>query len=503
MRVGIVGLVWALSGCSSGGHGGADEGGAAGTVQGGMKSDRGEGSGASGGSAGDAAVGTSGGEGQTPEMVERVELPRGSREIDGIVNLIDADAAREVEDFLAPGNGGLTDALNLFLTFYEERYDFVFLFTAHTVPEGYAAGRFTTVTSRPRVGTGASSQYLAAGYRTNGRLKGTMAVAYGSGPFSHEIEHYWGVFLDRSFGFGVGKAYNSPVHWGYAGVDGILGGFDPTTLSCQTPAGAKPPDCTALPTGRFRYVVSSFNPGANGKPYAPIELYLMGVIPADEVPMDIPVLQDAEDVPNSFESVTGTEVIEAAGVNTVTMADIIARHGVVSRLPEMERHFTSAFVVVSAEPASDEVMAEVALRAAAFGDRGQHPITKSFAFDTGGRATMDTVLGPRRGVSDEVPPPRPAFTCDVITQDCDDDLACYGEYCALAGKAAVGEACSLSNDCAAGTTCLYLGNAAGKCAEYCDAQDAQSPLYCGAICSSIVSLLDADGKVKATVCRPD
>jgi hypothetical protein len=508
MRVGIIGLMLLLGACSSSGNGGAEssEGGQSSSNQGGTNSEQGgKGSGASGGdaSAGDATVGATGGEGGAPEMVQRVELPKGSREIDGIVNLIDADAAQDVEDFLAPGDGGLTGALNLFLTYYEERYDFVFLFTARAVPQGYAAGRFTSVTSLPRVGTGATSQYLAEGYRTNGRIKGTMAVAYGSGPFSHEIEHYWGVFLDRSFGFGVGKAYNSSVHWGYAGVDGVLGGFDPKMFACQTPAGAKPPNCTALPNGRVQYVVRSFNPGANGKPYAPIELYLMGLAPAAEVPPEIPVLQDAEDVPNSFDSQTGTEIVEAAGVKTVTMADITARHGVVSELPEKERHFTSAFVVVSAAPASDEVMAEVALRAAAFGDRGQHPITKSFAADTGGRATMDTVLGPRRAVSDALPPPRAAFTCDVITQDCDDDLACYGKYCGLPGKAAVGEECSLSTDCGAGATCVYLGNADGRCAEYCDAQEAQSPLFCASMCSSIVNLLDADGKVEATVCRPD
>jgi hypothetical protein len=502
MRLGIIGLMLVLGGCSSGGKGGA-EGGAASTHQGGMASEQGgESAGASGGSAsaGDAAVGATGG---APEIVERVELPKGSREIDGIVNLIDADAAQDVEDFLAPGDGGLARALNLFLTYYEERYDFVFLFTDHAVPQGYASGRFTSVTSLPRVGTGATSHYLAEGYQTNGRIKGTMAVGYGSGPFSHEIEHYWGVFLDRSFGFGVGKAYNNAAHWGYAGVDGTLGGFDPKTLSCQTPAGANLPNCTALPNGRFQYVVGSFNPGGNGKPYAPIELYLMGLAPLAEVPSEIPVLQDAEDVPNSFDSMTGTEVVEAAGVKTITMADVTARHGVVSQLPETQRHFTSAFVVVSAAPASDEVMAEVALRAAAFGDRGQHPLTKSYAYDTGGRATMDTVLGPRRAVSDAIPPPRAAFTCDVITQDCDDDLACYGKYCALPGKAAVGEECSLSSDCGAGATCVYLGNAAGQCAEYCDDQDAQSLLFCASICSSIVNLLGADGKVEATVCRPD
>jgi hypothetical protein len=143
------------------------------------------------------------------------------------------------------------------------------------------------------------------------------------------------------------------------------------------------------------------------------------------------------------------------------MADITARHGTVSQLPEKERHFTSAFVVVSAAPASDEVMTEVALRAAAFGDGGQHRLTESFAMDTDGRASMDNVLGPRRAVSDALPPPRAAFTCDVITQDCD-DLACYGQYCALPVTRAVGDECSVSRDCGAGATCIHLDSAVGS-----------------------------------------
>ncbi len=326
---------------------------------------------------------------------------------------------------------------------------------------------------------------------------------YGSGPFSHEIAHYWGVFLDQSFGFGVGKSYNSPVHWGYAGVNGMLGGFDPKTLSCQTPTGAALLDCQPAANGRYRYVVRSFSPGANALPYAPLELYLMSLASANEVPAEIPVLSDAEDVPSSFDPKTNTEVIEAAGVKIVTMAEIKARHGIASELPENERHFTSAFVVISAAPASEDVLAEVALRAAAFGDRGKHPLTQSFAADTGARATMDTVLGPRRTTSNPPPPPRPAFKCDVLGQDCGDGLACYGSYCAIPGKVAANDVCTLNTDCVAGARCAYVGNATvGHCAQYCDRDNAQSPLACASLCTSIIIFVDEAGKPEAPVCRP-
>jgi hypothetical protein len=331
-----------------------------------------------------------------------------------------------------------------------------------------------------------------------------MAVQYGSGPFSHEIGHYWGVFLDRSFGFGVGKAYNNPVHWGYAGVSGMLGGFDPATLVCETPLGAAPADCEPTAEARYRYVVGSFSPGANTLPYAPLELYLMGLASADEVSAEIPMLEDAEDVPASFDPETRTEVVDAAGVTSVTMSDIMARHGVVTELAENERHFASAFVVVSAEPASDEVLAEVALRAAAFGDRGVHPITESFASDTGARATLDTELGPRRAVSNPAPAPRPAFTCDVTGQDCDDGLACHASYCALPGAADVNEPCQLVSDCIAGSRCVYVGDpSVGYCAQYCDRDDAGSPLGCASLCTSTITMVDENGEPQWTVCRPE
>jgi hypothetical protein len=396
---------------------------------------------------------------------------------------VDAEAAQELDEFLGLGMVDLTSSLNLFLTYYEEQYDFVFLFTDHDLPAGSASGRFLTVTSQPRVGTGIVSQYLASGYRTSGRLKGAMAVKYGAGPFSHEIMHYWGVFLDRSFGFGVGKAYNSPVHWGYAGVHGILGGFDPATLSCQSPAGAAPTECDATANGRYRYAVGSFNTGGNDLPFAPLELYLMGLASVDDVPEEFPVLLDAQEVPDSFDAQTRTKVVEAAGSSVVTMSDIMARHGVVTELPEGERHFSSAFVVVSASPASDEVLAEVAQRAAAFGGRGTHRLTNSFASDTGDRATMETALGPRRAVSDAAPEPRAPFECDVLGNGCEGGLACYGTYCGIPGDVPVNGSCNEAADCVAGTDCIFLAPPAGQCAQFCDRE--------------------ADGKPLATYCRPE
>lgn len=514
MRAKIAGLVLlTVSGCSSDDDDRRGTGqGEAGATQGATGAGASAGVGAKSGAASDGDGGTNDGgtndgganDGGAASAVPRLELPEGSREVDGIVNLVDAEAAQELDEFLGQGVVGLTSSVNLFLTYYEEQYDFVFVFTDHDLPAGSLSGRFLHVTSQPRVGTGIVSQYAAEGYRTSGRLRGAIGVKYGAGPFSHEIMHNWGVFLDRSFSFGVGKMYNSPVHWGYAGVHGVLGGFDAATLSCQSPAGAAPTDCDATANGRYRYVVGSFNTGSNDVPFAPLELYLIGLASVEDVPEELPLLLDAQEVPNSFDAQTGTEVVEAAGLSVVTMSDITALHGVATELPEDERRFSSAFVVVSASPASDEVMAEVAQRAAAFGGRGTHPLTKSFASDTGDRATMETKLGPRRAVSDTAPEPRPPFQCDALANDCDGGLACYVAYCGIPGDVPVNGSCNVATDCVAGTDCLFLDPPAGQCAQFCDQEDVDSPLACASLCpSSTLTIVDADGKPLATYCRPE
>ena len=44
--------------------------------------------------------------------------------------------------------------------------------------------------------------------------------------------------------------------------------------------------------------------------------------PAKELPPQIPVLQNAEKVPASFDPNKGTEVVEATGISTVKLSDI-------------------------------------------------------------------------------------------------------------------------------------------------------------------------------------
>jgi hypothetical protein len=428
------------------------------------------------------------------------------------VNLVDAEAATALEGFLNSESSeaiadGITKVTNLFLEHYVEQYDFIFLVTDREL-DTMAAGRFSTVTQKAKPGTGGDYDFESEGYKTNGRLLGLIGIEYNDyfGPFGHEMFHNWGVFLDASFGFGVGLEENAGPHWGYTGSRGVLGGFDATTLRCEAPPNASPPDCTAEANGRFRYRVESFGLWGNSARddvFAPLELYLMGLVPLSEVPSPIPVLLEASQVDDSFDSTTNTVAIEAAGINSVETAALVERHGLVRELTEDERAFTAAFVVVSAMPASDAALDHVGEWAAIFGNRltsEEH----SFEELTSGRATLDTRLGPRRSVDEPPPALRDPFNCDLLLQNCSPGKACYffdsGNSCGLARDGVRDEPCSTNTECAPGLECSPNGTGERyACEPYCSL-DEQAPNACTALCAAWL-LTDEDGIDLAGVCR--
>jgi hypothetical protein len=430
---------------------------------------------------------------------ELLPLPEGSRERHGVVNLVSPDGAAELEAFLdetipiSAYTPSVPTATNLFLEHYVEQYDFLYLFTDHALPDALAAGIFEDVTSPAAPGTGLDYDLARQGLETNGRLRGVIGMQYAPGtfgPLAHELMHNWADYLDASFGFGLGLDYDDPVHWGYAGLHGQLGGFDPATLACESPAGAMPPNCDDLGGGRSRYVVGAFGPYTNGPsiPYAPFELYLMGLLPRSEVPNEIPVLVDGDLLEDSFDATTGTMKIEAAGVKSVKVDDIVARHGEVPLLPENERHFSAAFVVVSATPADDSVLDEVGHIAAVFGSRETDVNLPNFAALTGNHGTLETTLGPRRNAADPPPAVRVPQGCDLDAQDCGGGKVCYvgGKYqtrCALSRGFERDHACTYQNDCAKGLDCAPSLTQSGSfaCEPYCNADDS-APDACSSTC---------------------
>jgi hypothetical protein len=492
------------------GSGATDRGGGSGTANsaGGAagKDDSSAGESSEAGAHSGGAAGMSGGEGGAgPELVE---LPEGSRERAGVVNLVDADAAADLAGYLGSEPVGIEKAVNLFLKYYVEQYDFVFVSSDHDMGTDLA-GRFVHVTAPALAGTGRVYDFEAEGYTTSGRLRGAVGLNYRPGyfpPATHELAHNWGNFLNRKFGFSAQLGGDNGPHWGYAAFQGVLGGFDGSSLRCAAPVDAVPPGCTAESNGRIRYRVRQFRPNGNYVNLAPLELYLMGLSPASSLPETFSVLEEATTLEGSEDPSRNTIGVEARGIKTFPSADIIAEHGLVRELPAEERAFSAAFVVVSDKPASDEVLDSIGQLAAVFGKRTDDPRGQSFEAQTGGRATLDTRLGPRRAVADPTPQLRVPSTCDIFDQDCGAGRSCYfrgtrGE-CGLTGAGERDDACETDADCAEGLGCATnLTSQARACEPYCSASSSAANA-CATLCTNFYYLGDEDDRIVGGICQP-
>ncbi|MEZ4395224.1 MAG: hypothetical protein R3A48_29435 [Polyangiales bacterium] len=330
-----------------------------------------------------------------------VAVPQGLQLRTHAVNIVDGEAATEVERYVRGESPELYTAAARFYEHFGDDYDFVYIFSDGPVMGATAAARFTPVRRMPMQGTGITrttnnTRYPAAAQRLKGAI-GVNLAAGGNGPTLHETLHYWSMFLDARFGFGRDRDQSFGAHWGVAGIQGQHGGFDPATLRCSTPADASPPGCMPDGDGVTRVTVGTFGPNANGgdsKPYAPLELYLMGLIPRAEVGGPFTVLEGAHYV--STDSATRRMTFEITGTHTVSIDEIVAVHGERAPAPAEQRAFRGAFVVFSAAPVSAARMDLLERWASIFGNDTPHSALLSFERATGGRATLSTRLGTPR-----------------------------------------------------------------------------------------------------------
>jgi hypothetical protein len=435
-------------------------------------------------------------------------LPNGSREYQHAVNLVNANAVAEVERLLRGEDmPGLPSAAHEFYDYFLDEYDFLYILVDHVVDNATAAAAFEPVYRPARAATGdnrPTDYRLAHGSE---RLKGVIGGQVGTAvpPLEHELAHYWAAHLDPMFGFGQDREQSYPSHWGMTSVNGQLGGFDAASMTCVTPAAALPPNCTPESNGRIRYSFSAFLPYVNRLvDYAPLELYLMGLLPAAQVPQRFLLLKDAAYSEAVVDATTKRLTLEASGTSDILFSDILKVHGEVTLTPETGRHFSSAFIVVSATAASDAVMTAVAGWQEIFGNYAPaDPILHSFEARTGGRATLATRLGRRRTATDPKPMPPPPMMCSVTEQDCPAGLSCYGSTareCSVPGTRMAGAACTVNTECLPGYACP---NRIKTCARYCDPFDAAAATACGKICpNGLIQLVDAMNVVVGAYCSP-
>lgn len=221
------------------------------------------------------------------------------------------------------------------------------------------------------------------------RLQGVIHLSYEGSLRSaaglHEFAHRWANYVLPT------SSNTSDAHWNFSDVGGQLGGWQAGTLVDLG-------DGLYQARGPGDHV--SFQPFANGGatvPYAALELYLMGLIGADEVPEPIHVADEAEFV----DAANG--IFRADRIRTVTMADILAQHGV--RAPDVttsQKAFRTLVVVLAREPLGPERLALYDDDIRAFstaGDDGTYLF--NFWEATGGRATMqmDGLFGAMRAAT--------------------------------------------------------------------------------------------------------
>lgn len=211
-----------------------------------------------------------------------------------------------------------------------------------------------------------------AQFGSAGRLKSVIYQSFGTtGVFDHEIAHTWGAAIGQSLGL-----LNGP-HWNeMTDICGQLGSY--------YSASGK--------VGHFSYLGDETWELISNRavlPYAPLELYIMGLIPPEEVP-DIHILHSPD--------VNDVEHVTAASYDTITIEDIIAVEGG-ERIPsaaESQKDFNLAFIVTQDIPYNDAAYAFFSLTSYQLTSK-DYPVKPNaslapFYWATGGRATLETRL---------------------------------------------------------------------------------------------------------------
>jgi len=235
-----------------------------------------------------------------------------------------------------------------------------------------------------------------------GRLRASIFHSFGSTAIvDHEMGHAWGVNIGQTLGLmDVSGGMTYLGHWNsmadiqgqmgyyYFGDNGIVGHFGYNG------------------DGTWRLIANT-----EVEPYSPLELYLMGLIPPEDVP-PVHILKDPD--------LTNLNRITAASYKTVTIDQIMQAEGG-ARIPsvtESQKDFTMAFIVTQDVPYNDAAYAFFSLMSYELMSK-QPPLKNSsfapFYWATGGRGTLDTSLpvevsAPEYLPGDSTPTPIPSAT---------------------------------------------------------------------------------------------
>ena len=278
----------------------------------------------------------------------------------------------------------LEDYTARFYEHFNDEFDFLIFFAnvdQGGLEPGSIDGAFYSSVKNDVQGIGLSLYSSNSSFGSAGKLQGVVFHPYDDasifrGLLLHELMHQWGNFVVPI------TSYPGGPHWGFSSSGGYLDCLD---ISNMINHGA----------GKF----SAPNPFyfRSSEQYSPIELYLAGFIPPEDVP-DFQIAEDGkwllDERGDIVKDANGHRMFTASGFKTVTIEDIIVEHG--PRVPDhsqAQKDFRAAVILLVSEdyPATRERLErlsnEVLWFSRAAKDESGPPVT-NFYEATGGRGAI-------------------------------------------------------------------------------------------------------------------
>ena len=266
---------------------------------------------------------------------------------------------------------------------FQDAFDFIVFISANKkTPANLYSGRLFRVQNQIKgLGLPIYSNNTEYG-SSEEKLKAVIHVAnlysISYGPMLHEIAHLWGNFLFTAKGIWPSGEVSLPSHWGYSNVGGQLGGFD----QWKHLGGDLYEASLNSVKGGFGGIAN----GGNSVPYAPIELYLMGMIDAQKVPT-----VDYFEGLGASSSELKKGHFHAHRKVSLSMEQIQQKNG--KRVPDVsqsQKNFTILFVLLSKSPIEEKQWNIFQQQAETFTLKGDDGKAKNYNFweATGKRGSL-------------------------------------------------------------------------------------------------------------------
>ena len=233
-----------------------------------------------------------------------------------------------------------------FYEHFDDQFDFLMFVSNIDDPYHDIFGTYHPVRN-DTAGIGQKTFSRRAYRRLTARLQGVMHFPgydlIRLGPSLHELMHrwanhvvpwkrpsgWWSLFVPR---------IGSWSHWGFSSANGQLGGFRLADLVDHGNG--------QYSAGKFGLIANN----GNSVPYSPIELYLAGFLPLEDVP-DLTIAEDAEWLVDEKGVYTATDdrhlMFTASQLTVYTAEDLVAEHG--ERVPaysDTQRNFRAAAILL-------------------------------------------------------------------------------------------------------------------------------------------------------------